>query len=151
MDEAFSALDPLIRSGMQELLLQLQTELKKTILFVTHDLDEAIRIGEKIAILRDGMIVQNDTSQGIVLNPADDYIADFTRGINRGRVIKVGSILTNTRTNPDLPKCSPDACLEDGLSAAIEAPDGRLLITDDHGNNFGILTTSEIVEAMQVK
>jgi len=151
MDEAFSALDPLIRSEMQELLLHLQTELKKTILFVTHDLDEAIRIGERIAILRDGLIVQNDTSQGIVLNPADDYIAEFTKGINRGRVIEVGSILNNDLSDQDLTKCPSNTCLEDGLSAAMNTPDGRLLITDDQGNDVGILSASEIVAAMQVK
>ena len=93
MDEAFSALDPLIRSDMRTLLLELQQELRKTIVFVTHDLEEAIEIGDRIAILRDGEIVQNGDSQDIVLRPADDYIAEFIQGINRGRVVRVGSIM----------------------------------------------------------
>ena len=82
MDEAFSALDPLIRSDMQGILLELQEELHKTIVFITHDLDEALRIGDDIAILRDGRLVQQGSSQDIVLNPADDYVADFIKDIN---------------------------------------------------------------------
>ena len=78
---------------MRALLLHLQQELNKTIVFVTHDLEEAIEIGDRIAILRDGEIVQNGDSQDIVLRPVDGYIAEFIRGINRGRVICVGSIM----------------------------------------------------------
>ena len=74
MDEAYSALDPLIRTDMQAMLLELQTELKKTIVFITHDLDEALRLGDRIVILRDGSIIQQGDSQDILLRPADDYI-----------------------------------------------------------------------------
>src|SRR5690606_21269707 len=77
MDEAYSALDPLIRVDMQTVLLDLQKEIRKTIVFITHDLDEALRLGDQIAILRDGEIIQQGTSQDIVLRPADDYIANF--------------------------------------------------------------------------
>jgi glycine betaine/proline transport system ATP-binding protein len=84
MDEAFSALDPLIRVDMQTVLLDLQKEIKKTIVFITHDLDEALRLGDRIAILRDGEVVQQGTGQDIVMNPADDYIASFVREVNRG-------------------------------------------------------------------
>ena len=97
MDEAFSALDPLIRADMQTLLLELQRELHRTILFVTHDLEEAITLGDRIAILRDGEVVQNGDSQEIVLKPSDDYISNFTKNINRGRVIRVGSIMEPTQ------------------------------------------------------
>ncbi|MBB4001157.1 quaternary amine ABC transporter ATP-binding protein [Aurantimonas endophytica] len=93
MDEAFSALDPLIRTDMQMVLLDLQQELKKTIVFITHDLDEALRLGDRIAILRDGEIVQQGTGQEIVLNPADDYISSFVREVNRGRVIQVETVM----------------------------------------------------------
>ena len=79
MDEAFSALDPLIRTDMQGILLGLQEELHKTIVFITHDLDEALRIGDEISILRDGEVVQQGTSQEIVMTPSDDYIADFIK------------------------------------------------------------------------
>ena len=93
MDEAFSALDPLIRTDMQRVLLDLQKELHKTIVFITHDLDEALRLGDRIAILRDGEIVQQGTPQDIVLRPADDYISSFVREVNRGRVIQVETVM----------------------------------------------------------
>ncbi|MDE0173434.1 MAG: hypothetical protein OYH76_18785 [Defluviicoccus sp.] len=97
MDEAFSALDPLIRGDMKVLPRELQRELKKTVLFVTHDLEEAIEIGDRIAILRAGEIVQNGDPQEIVLYPADDYIAELTRKIDRGRVLRVGSVMEAAR------------------------------------------------------
>ena len=93
MDEAFSALDPLIRTDMQNILLELQKELHKTILFITHDLDEALRIGDSIAILRDGKIIQEGDPQDIIMNPADSYIKDFIKDINRSRVIELRSII----------------------------------------------------------
>ncbi|EAU40598.1 probable amino acid ABC transporter, ATP-binding protein [Fulvimarina pelagi HTCC2506] len=93
MDEAFSALDPLIRTDMQGVLLDLQKDLHKTIVFITHDLDEALRLGEKIAILRDGEIIQQGTAQEIVLKPADDYIESFVKEVNRGRVVQVETIM----------------------------------------------------------
>ena len=146
MDEAFSALDPLIRADMQALLLELQQELKKTIVFVTHDLEEAIEIGDRIAILRDGEIVQNGDSQEIVLQPADDYIADFTRKINRGRVIRVGSIMEPVR--PDLQEplvCSTDLPLEQALPMVSAAPNEELPVVDEEGNVVGAITFVRIL------
>ncbi|MFY8101972.1 MAG: quaternary amine ABC transporter ATP-binding protein, partial [Allorhizobium sp.] len=93
MDEAYSALDPLIRVDMQTVLLDLQQELKKTVVFITHDLDEALRLGDKIAILRDGQVIQQGTGQEIVLQPADDYISAFVKEVNRGRVIRLDTIM----------------------------------------------------------
>ena len=93
MDEAFSALDPLIRMDMQTVLLDLQKEIKKTVVFITHDLDEALRLGDRIAILRDGEVIQQGTSQDIVLRPADEYIANFVREVNRGRVVQVEAVM----------------------------------------------------------
>ena len=92
MDEAFSALDPLIRADMQAILLDLQAELHKTIVFITHDLDEALRIGDDIAILRDGELIQKGSPQNIVLKPADDYVADFTKDVNRARVLTLNTL-----------------------------------------------------------
>src|SRR5690606_40946232 len=83
MDEAYSALDPLIRMDMQSVLLDLQQEIRKTIVFITHDLDEALRLGDQIAILRDGEVIQQGTSQDIVLRPADEYVASFVKEVNR--------------------------------------------------------------------
>ena len=89
MDEAFSALDPLIRTDMQDLLLELQKELHKTIVFITHDLDEALKIADHLVILNDGAVVQQGEPQQILMNPADPYIEDFVSDINRARVLRV--------------------------------------------------------------
>ncbi|MEM1289325.1 MAG: glycine betaine/L-proline ABC transporter ATP-binding protein [Pseudomonadota bacterium] len=89
MDEAFSALDPLIRSQMQDQLVELQDEFQKTIVFITHDLDEALKIGDKIAILKDGVLSQVGTPAEILMSPADDYVAEFVRDVNRARVLTV--------------------------------------------------------------
>jgi len=92
MDEAFSALDPLIRTDMQDLLLTLQTELHKTIVFITHDLDEALKLADHLVILKDGAVVQQGSPQHIVMNPADPYIEEFVGDINRARVLRAGTI-----------------------------------------------------------
>lgn len=93
MDEAFSALDPLIRSEMQDQLIELQEKLHKTIIFITHDLDEALRLGDRIAILRDGVVVQQDTPVDILLNPADDYVEAFVKDVNRARALTVETVM----------------------------------------------------------
>ena len=120
MDEAFSALDPLIREEMQDVLIGLQEELKKTIVFITHDLDEALRIGDRIAILRDGAIVQTGSPQDIILNPADDYVTDFTKNINRGRVLQVASIMGDDTPQAG-PKVERDMVIEDALQVLSKA------------------------------
>lgn len=94
MDEAFSALDPLIRSEMQEQLMELQENLQKTIIFITHDLDEALRLGDRIAVLKDGKLVQVGTPVDIVLKPADDYVRAFAKDVNRARALTVQTIMT---------------------------------------------------------
>ncbi|MGB0799491.1 MAG: quaternary amine ABC transporter ATP-binding protein [Planktomarina sp.] len=93
MDEAFSALDPLIRTDMQNLLLELQVELHKTIIFITHDLDEALKLADHLVILKDGAVVQQGEPQEILLNPSDPYIEDFVSDINRARVLRVRSVM----------------------------------------------------------
>ncbi|WP_261817644.1 quaternary amine ABC transporter ATP-binding protein [Vibrio gallicus] len=93
MDEAFSALDPLIRSEMQDQLIELQDKLHKTIVFITHDLDEALRIGDKIAILKDGELVQQGTPDDILLNPATDYVEAFVKDVNRARALTVETVM----------------------------------------------------------
>ncbi|MEH6552014.1 MAG: glycine betaine/L-proline ABC transporter ATP-binding protein [Pseudomonadales bacterium] len=96
MDEAFSALDPLIRSEMQDQLIELQEKLRKTIVFITHDLDEALRLGDRIAILKDGELVQEGTPGEILLSPADDYVAAFVKGVNRARALTVKNIMQSS-------------------------------------------------------
>ncbi|TXR53364.1 quaternary amine ABC transporter ATP-binding protein [Reinekea thalattae] len=93
MDEAFSALDPLIRSEMQDQLVELQEKLHKTIIFITHDLDEALRIGDRIAILRDGELIQVGEPADILLNPVDDYVESFVRDVNRARALTVDTVM----------------------------------------------------------
>ncbi|MEH6470851.1 MAG: glycine betaine/L-proline ABC transporter ATP-binding protein [Halopseudomonas sp.] len=93
MDEAFSALDPLIRSEMQDQLIELQETLHKTIIFITHDLDEALRLGDRIAILKDGVLVQEGTPVDILLNPADDYVEAFVKDVNRARALTVETVM----------------------------------------------------------
>ncbi|WOG27714.1 glycine betaine/L-proline ABC transporter ATP-binding protein [Endozoicomonas sp. 8E] len=93
MDEAFSALDPLIRSEMQDQLIELQEKLKKTILFITHDLDEALRLGDRIAILKDGELVQMGKPEDILLNPATDYVEAFVKDVNRARALTVETVM----------------------------------------------------------
>ncbi len=154
MDEAFSALDPLIRADMQSLLLELQRELHRTILFVTHDLDEAITIGDRIAILRDGVVVQNGDSQEIVLQPSDDYISNFTRNINRGRVIQVGSIMEPAEggapaVEPDADACVPsDMVLEEALSLVVDSSGEEAPVVDLEGRTVGAISVERMVHAL---
>jgi len=96
MDEAFSALDPLIRVGLQDELLELQARLHKTIVFITHDLDEALKLGDRIAIMKDGAIVQIGTAEEILTDPADDYVKAFVENVDRSRVITAGTIMKKT-------------------------------------------------------
>jgi len=95
MDEAFSALDPLIRSEMQDQLIELQEKLHKTIIFITHDLDEALRLGDRIAILKDGELVQQGTPDEILLHPADDYVEAFVKDVNRARALTVETVMSS--------------------------------------------------------
>ncbi|MFD7922800.1 glycine betaine/L-proline ABC transporter ATP-binding protein [Streptomyces sp. NPDC059740] len=98
MDESFSALDPLIRRDMQDQLLELQKTLKKTIVFITHDLNEAMRLGDRIAVMRDGRIVQIGTAEDILVTPANDYVASFTQDVDRTRVLTAGAVMADADT-----------------------------------------------------
>ncbi|WP_448146893.1 quaternary amine ABC transporter ATP-binding protein [Labrys miyagiensis] len=93
LDEPFSALDPLIRREMQDELIRLQTALRKTIVFITHDFDEAIRLADRVAIMKDGIIIQTGTPEELVTRPATDYVADFTRDVQRAKVVSAGGLM----------------------------------------------------------
>ena len=147
MDEAFSALDPLIRTDMQNILLDLQQELHKTIVFITHDLEEALRIGDQIAILRDGEVVQQGTPQQIVLKPKDDYIADFTKDINRGRVIQLKTIMNTPNDKPG-PELSGEMLVEDAAQLVTESPSSQARVTDDAGLVVGVVGINDLIRAM---
>ncbi|MGY9006788.1 MAG: quaternary amine ABC transporter ATP-binding protein [Alphaproteobacteria bacterium] len=148
MDEAFSALDPLIRAEMQTILLDLQEELHKTIIFITHDLDEALRMGDRIAILRDGKIIQNDDPQTIIMRPADDYVADFMKDINRARVLRAGSIMTTLRGSETGPKIDASMILEDVAQVMAKTPDKAGIVINKQGEPTGRLTIAGVIESM---
>ncbi|HLS68393.1 MAG TPA: glycine betaine/L-proline ABC transporter ATP-binding protein [Kiloniellales bacterium] len=150
MDEAFSALDPLIRVDMQSVLLDLQKEIRKTIVFITHDLDEALKLGDRIAILRDGEVAQLGTGQEIVLKPADDYIMNFVEHVNRGRVIRVESIMTPLAGagGYDGLAASADTLLEDAARLLLSSGAERLTVTDPQGAPVGSLTLQRIMSTM---
>ncbi|HEX6987974.1 MAG TPA: CBS domain-containing protein, partial [Bacillota bacterium] len=137
MDEPFSALDPLIRRDMQDELIDLQERLHKTIVFITHDLDEALKLGDRIAIMKDGRIVQVGRPEQILLEPADDYVASFVEGVDRSRVLRARDVM-----QPAAPLLrvshSPSVAVREmeqkGLSSAfVVGPNRRLagLITVD--------------------
>lgn len=148
MDEAFSALDPLIRADMQEMLLKLQAQLKKTIIFITHDLEEALKLGDGIAILRDGGLVQKGDAQSIVLEPCDDYVEEFVKNINRGRVIKVCSIMSPHNGKPSDLTLAEDTVLEDALLMLTQKKAQLANVIDASGDPIGCIKLEEVVQAM---
>ncbi|MCW1935024.1 quaternary amine ABC transporter ATP-binding protein [Pararhodobacter zhoushanensis] len=123
MDEAFSALDPLIRTDMQNLLLELQEELHKTIVFITHDLDEALKLADHLVILNEGEVIQQGEPQHILLHPADPYIEDFVADINRARVLRVRSVMKTGTPKGDF---AGDIAPNDNLESVIAAAEGTL-------------------------
>ena len=151
MDEAFSALDPLIRAEMQDVLIDLQLELKKTIVFITHDLDEALKIGERISILRDGFVVQDDNPQNIILNPSDDYVSDFIKDINRSRVIKAKSIMTKSVsiTKENVPIIDSEMVLEEVLQEITKTKNYFVLVKDKKDKIIGRITLNELLIGIQ--
>jgi glycine betaine/proline transport system ATP-binding protein len=150
MDEAYSALDPLIRNDMQGMLLELQAELKKTIVFITHDLDEALRLGDKIVILRDGSIIQQGDSQDILLNPADDYIKRFVKDVNRGRFIRVDAIMDTSlhAGKASLPKLKSGMMLDVAAKELTNSSHDQAIVTDDSGKPLGMISLRQITAAL---
>ena len=147
MDEAFSALDPLIRSDMQSVLLDLQQEIGKTIVFITHDLDEALRLGDRIAILRDGEVVQQGTGQQIVLQPADDYITNFVKDVNRGRVVRSRTLMT-AGTPVEGPTVDPGLVIEE-VARLLSAENREAAnVVNAKGKHLGVITLSDVISAM---
>lgn len=147
MDEAFSALDPLIRTDMQNLLLELQQELNKTIIFITHDLDEALKLADHLVILKDGAVVQQGEPQGILLNPCDPYIEDFVSDINRARVLRVRSIMTAVQDAEIVGEVDADKSLEDLISLSDGDTNHVYRVTED-GKTIGQLDMKDLVRAL---
>lgn len=142
MDEPFSALDPLIRRQMQDDLLELQESIQKTVVFVTHDLDEAVKMGNRIAIMQDGRLIQVGTPEDIVTNPVDDYVEEFVQDVNRGHVVTVESVM---RTSAHL------VLGKDTVQTAIEyLQDSRLgvlYIADEAKKPVGLVTSEILANA----
>jgi glycine betaine/proline transport system ATP-binding protein len=149
LDEPFSALDPLIRKEMQDEFLRLQGMLQKTILFVTHDFDEALRLADRIAIMKDGVIEQIDTPANIVLNPATEYVAKFTNDVPRERVLRCESIMEKfdkaaKLSNLTVPK---DAIIETVAEAVLNEAK-PVAVIDDKGKTVGVLNRKSIIHIL---
>lgn len=140
MDEAFSALDPLIRSEMQDQLIELQEKLHKTIVFITHDLDEALRLGDRIAILKDGLLVQQGTPDEILLNPADDYVEAFVKDVNRARALTVETVM-----NPPASRITANTIQEAIAQMKGIKQDYAYHVTDE--GYQGVLTKEGLLDA----
>jgi glycine betaine/proline transport system ATP-binding protein len=149
LDEPFSALDPLIRKEMQDEFLRLQGVLNKTILFVTHDFDEALRLADRIAIMKDGIIEQLDTPANIVLNPATEYVRKFTEEVPREKVLKIESVMDPVDNNADLSdlKVSKDAIIET-VAEEVLSQQKPVAVLDDKGNTVGLLNCSTILHIL---
>ena len=152
MDEAFSALDPLIRSDMQKQLIDLQSQLKKTIVFITHDLDESLRLGDHIGILNAGKLVQVGTPEEIIMQPADDYVKAFVKDVNRAKVIKAKIIMKKPNDVGNIDKSNvirvhEDQFIEEFLPQIV-CSDANCEVVDKTGNIKGYITNQELQSSL---
>ena len=155
MDEPFSALDPLIRRQLQSEFIKLSKQMKKTTVFITHDLDEAVRVGHRIAIMRDGKVIQIGTPEEIVLNPADDYVADFVKGISRLKVVQAKSIMQTVGSfesqNGKIQNDFEIVDEHDLLSKLIEtskSKDKPIVVQNNQKQIIGVITQSDLLKAV---
>jgi glycine betaine/proline transport system ATP-binding protein len=154
MDEPFSALDPLIRRQLQDEFIRLSKILKKTTVFITHDLDEAVRIGDRIAIMRDGKVVQIGTAEEIVMNPADDYVAEFVAGISRLKVVRAhavmqpvaGYIAAHGPLPADAPRVNEAETLSNLINLSIDTE--HPILVEDGGQDIGIVTRADLLRTV---
>ncbi|VXC02909.1 MULTISPECIES: quaternary amine ABC transporter ATP-binding protein [Chryseobacterium] len=147
MDEAFSALDPLIKSEMQDQLLELQETLQKTIVFITHDLDEAIKIGDRIVIMKDGVIEQIGTAEDILTNPASDYVKAFVEKVDRKTIITAKSLMFDKPTVVRFRKDGPEGALRKMRTTGLET----LPVVDLQNKFLGFVTLNDIVQIAKKK
>lgn len=146
MDEAFSALDPLIRKEMQDELIQLQQVLKRTILFITHDLDEALKMGDRIAIMKDGRVVQVGTPEEIMTSPANEYVSNFVQDVDRSKVLLASHVMKKpdvVTTWKDGPRVAIRKMEEEGISS--------IFVVDKTGHLKGLMTIDDALEAVKEK
>ena len=149
LDEPFSALDPLIRKEMQDEFIRLRAVLNKTILFVTHDFDEALRLADRIAIMKEGVIEQLDTPANIVLNPATDYVRKFTAEVPRERVLKIESVMDSYSSSEELGdlRVSKDAIIET-VAESILSADKPVGVVDENNELVGVLHSSHVINIL---
>ena len=149
LDEPFSALDPLIRKEMQDEFLRLQGVLNKTILFVTHDFDEALRLADRIAIMKDGIIEQLDTPANIVLNPATEYVRKFTEEVPREKILKIESVMDPINELEQLSdlKVSKDALIET-VAEKILSQEKPVAVIDSSNKTIGVIHTSKVIHVL---
>ncbi len=151
MDEAFSALDPLIRKDMQDILLELQDELHKTVVFITHDLDEALKIGDRIAILKDGIMDQEGIPADILLSPKTQYVKDFVEDVNRARVIKAKHIMS-TINGQDISNAmvvNQDDFIDRFIDKVISEKPNCIIVKDKQDKNVGYLSSTRLAEILK--
>ncbi len=155
MDEPFSALDPLIRRQLQSEFIKLSKQMKKTTVFITHDLDEAVRVGHRIAIMRDGAVVQIGTPEEIIVNPADEYVADFVKGISRLKVVQAKTIMKSVKDYENkfgpLDNDSEIVSENDVLSKLIEtsiSKDKPIVVSDKNNQKLGVISQSDLLKAV---
>ena len=156
MDEPFSALDPLIRRQLQDQFMALSAKLKKTTVFITHDLDEAIRIGNRIAIMKDGRIIQIGTPEQIVTAPADDYVREFVQGISRLKLVFARTIMVDIASyrslhGTDLSNAprTPHSTDLDGLIDISTTTDAPIVVQDDERNDIGVIDKATLLKGIQ--
>ncbi|GAB5468462.1 MAG: glycine betaine/L-proline ABC transporter ATP-binding protein [Rhodospirillales bacterium] len=152
MDEPFSALDPLIRRQLQDEFMALAAKMGKTTVFITHDLDEAVRIGDRIAIMRNGVIVQTGTPEEIIMQPGDKYVSDFVAGISRINLIRAHSLLTPLAdyAEPlpdDAPHMPEDATLKELIARSADL-DSPILIDAPDGSVMGLVTKNDLLRGV---
>jgi glycine betaine/proline transport system ATP-binding protein len=153
MDEPFSALDPLIRRQLQDEFRQLTKSLGKSAVFITHDLDEAIRIGDRIAIMKDGAMVQTGTAEEIVMNPADQYVADFVAGISRIHLVKAASVMMpvadfHGASIGDLARTGLDADIDALIHLVLASPHQAVAVVEDDAIR-GVVTARTLLEGLK--
>ena len=155
MDEPFSALDPLIRRQLQAEFIKLSKQMKKTTVFITHDLDEAVRVGHRIAIMRDGKVIQIGTPEEIVMKPVDNYVADFVKGISRLKIVQAKSIMQPLekfeKEFGPLAKNLESVHENDLLNKLIEKSsikDEPILVINNESKNIGVITQADLLKAV---
>jgi glycine betaine/proline transport system ATP-binding protein len=146
LDEPFSALDPLIRREMQNEFLRLQSLLKKTIAFITHDFDEAIRLADRIAIMRDGKVIQIGTAEELIVSPADSYVAEFTREAPRARILTVRSVMRPVNGATNLAGAVPATSRVFEVAREIDAADRDFAVIDESGATIGVVNRAALIE-----